>query len=122
MLENVPPLKNSLQIKDFKFIIDKMPGLKAHLNIGHAFIENRMRGIEKYISTFKNDIAHLHIHDNHGKEDEHLPIGREKINYNLVTKMLKNIGYNKTITFEVFTNKKDAVKSREKIKKLWEKV
>ncbi len=121
MFENAGEKGEIVELKDFKYIIDRVPELKAHLDIGHAFIFGGMKNIEKCITTFRNKIVHLHMSDNHGKYDEHLPIGKGKINYASVVKMLKKINYDKTITLEVFTSKKDAVKSREKIRKLWMK-
>lgn len=121
MLENAVEKGEIASFKDFKFIADKISDLKIHLDIGHAFVSGGMRDVERYISYFRDRIVHLHMHDNHGKEDEHLPIGKGKINFARVVKLLKKINYDKTVTFEVFTSKRDAVKSREKIKKLWNK-
>ena len=108
MLENSPIKKSVVGIKEYKFVIDSVPKLKVHLDIGHAFIENGMQGIKNYLFTFRNKLEHIHIHDNHGEGDEHLPLGKGKINFEQVAKWLKQINYNKTITFEVFTSKEDA--------------
>lgn len=122
MIENAAERGEIVNFKDFKYIMNKVSDAKVHLDIGHTFIHGGMKVIEKYIKTFSNRIEHIHLHDNHGKQDEHLPIGKGKINFKKVVKMLKSINYDKTITFEVFTkNMKDVVRSREKIKKLWKK-
>lgn len=121
MFENAGEKGEITELKDFKYIVDRVPDLKVHLDIGHAFIFGKMKNVDKCIETFRNRIEHIHMHDNHGESDEHLPIGKGKINYGSVVKMLKKINYDKTITFEVFTSKKDAVRSREKIRKLWMK-
>ncbi len=121
MFENAAEKGEITELNDFKYIIDRVPDLEVHLDIGHAFIFGGMKNIERCIMTLENKIEHVHMHDNHGEYDEHLPIGKGNINYDSVVKMLKKINYDKTITFEVFTSKKDAVKSREKIRKLWMK-
>lgn len=118
MLENSPTKKSVLGIKEYKLVIDNVPKLKVHLDIGHAFIENRMKGIRNYLLAFKNKLEHIHIHDNHGEEDEHLPLGKGEINFEQVAKWLKQIHYNKTMTFEVFTSKRDARESMIKFKKM----
>ena len=118
ILENIASKKALVSIKDYKFVIDLVPKLKVHLDIGHAFIENGMKGVRDYIFTFKHNIEHIHIHDNHGEEDEHLPLGKGEINFEQTAKWLKQINYNKTITFEVFTSKEDARDSMIKFKKL----
>lgn len=111
MLENAPAKRYVVGIKEYKFVIDSVPKLKVHVDLGHAFIENGMNGLKNYLTTFKDRLEHVHIHDNHGEEDEHLPLGKGDINFEQVAKWLKQINYNKTMTFEVFTSKGDAKKS-----------
>ena len=77
-----------------------------------------MNGIKDYIFTFKDNLEHIHMHDNHGEGDEHLPLGAGDINFERIVKWLKQINYDKTITFEVFTSKEDAKSSMVKFKRL----
>ena len=120
MLENGAERREITKLKDFKYIIDRVPGLKVHLDIGHAFINGGMKAIEGYIKTFKKKLIHVHIHDNHGRSDEHLPLGAGTMNYKKVVKFLKKINYNKTITFEVFSRDLDLLEiSMKKMKKLF---
>jgi sugar phosphate isomerase/epimerase len=124
MLENVPPENDSPleSIEYFSRVMKAVPALRFHLDVGHAFIENRMQGMRDYIDAFGDRLAHVHMHDNHGKWDEHLPLGMGKIDFRKVVRFLKEINYEKTITFEVFTSRPDAVRSREFFKKQWNKV
>lgn len=124
MLENVPsadgrPLES---IDYFSDVMKALPSLRFHFDVAHAFIENRMKGVRDYIDAFGDRLIHVHIHDNHGKEDEHLPLGMGKIDFRKVVRFLKEINYDKTITFEVFTSRADAVRSREFFKKQWNKI
>jgi sugar phosphate isomerase/epimerase len=124
MLENVPA-ENGTQlgsIEYFSHVMKAVPVLRFHLDVGHAFIENRMKGVKDYINAFGDRLAHVHMHDNHGKQDEHLPLGMGKIDFRKVVRFLKEINYDKTITFEVFTSHADAVRSKESFKKQWNKV
>src|SRR3989338_8726383 len=118
-LENTPNKKSDVSIKEYKHVIDSVPKLRVHLDIGHAFVENGMAGIKDYIFTFKNKLEHIHIHDNHGHGDEHLPLGKGRINFEHIVKWLKQVNYDKTITFEVFTSKHDAKDSMLKFRKMW---
>jgi sugar phosphate isomerase/epimerase len=123
MLENVPseeghPLES---IEYFSEVMRAIPELRFHLDAPHAFIEGGVKGIRGYVEAFGDRLAHIHLHDNHGKYDEHLPLGRGKIDFRKVVKLLKEINYDKTITFEVFTSHGDAVRSRDFFKKLWNK-
>ena len=79
-----------------------------------------MGRIKAYLTRFNDRLVHLHLHDNHGELDEHLPLTEGCIDFTKVVKWLKEIEYNRTITFEVFTSYKDAVRSREYFKKLWQ--
>ncbi len=103
----------------YKYVLDRVPAVKVHLDIGHAFISGGMNNIERFIYYFRNRIEHIHIHDNHGKTDEHLALGKGNINWKKVVNMLKKTKYDKTITFEVFKTDKDLIRSREYFRRLW---
>lgn len=116
ILENVPhPWAN---FENFRYIVDSVPGLFVHLDLGHVFITDNMKGFKKFIPYFAKKIEHVHIHDNFGKHDDHLPLGKGKIDFAAVVKELKKIDYDKTITFEVFTNEKDFISSIKFFKRL----
>ena len=123
MLENPPPqgVYPLEGIDYFAQVINSVPKLRLHLDVAHAYIENGMKGVQQYLDTFGDKLVHVHLHDNHGKQDEHLPLGRGKIDIRKVVKALKEIDYCRTITFEVFTSRTDAVRSRELFKKRWER-
>lgn len=122
MLENMSPhSKTSYRIDDFGYVIRKVPSLMVHLDVAHAFVEGGNERIDEYIRRFSKKIVHIHVHDNNGKEDEHLPVGDGAINFKKVVSGLKGMGYDGTITFEVFTSDSDARKSRDRFKRLWDK-
>jgi len=116
-LENTPyPYSD---FKNYRYLIDRVPGLYVHLDLGHVFITDRMKGFNKFFSYFNKKIEHIHIHDNYGLTDDHLVLNDGKINFALVVKELKKIKYNKTITFEIHTSNKDLIKSVKIFKRLW---
>jgi sugar phosphate isomerase/epimerase len=121
MLENVPTNSPSA-FKEYKYVIDSVKDLRVHFDVSHAFVNGGMKAVREFIRTFKGRIAHVHFSDSLGSDD-HLPIGKGMIEYDKVVKLLKKIRYDKTITFEVFVDdRKEVVKSREKIKKMWKRV
>ena len=71
--------------------------------------------------TVNDKIIHIHWRDNHGRKDEHLPIGEGLIDHEKTVRALKNIEYDRTITLEVFTNSNDAKSSSDKLKIMWAK-
>ena len=119
MLENVPLSKGIHSLDEFKYIIDNVAPLFVHLDIPHAFTSGGMATVIDYINTFGDKIIHVHWHDNHGIKDEHLPIGQGFIDHQNAVKALKRIGYERTITLEVFTNNNDARSSANKLNALW---
>ena len=121
MLENVPLSNGVHEVVEFKYIIDNVPSLLVHLDIPHAFTSGGMKSVLDYINTFTDKIIHIHWHDNHGRKDEHLPIGEGLIEHEKAVRTLKDIGYNRTITLEVFTNRNDAKSSTDKLKIIWSK-
>jgi sugar phosphate isomerase/epimerase len=123
MLENSPPQGfNPLEgIEYFARILNAVPNLRFHFDVAHAFIENRMKGVQQYVDAFADKLVHVHLHDNHGKQDEHLPLGEGNIDFRKVVKALKTVDYCRTMTFEVFTSRVDAARSRDAFKKLWER-
>lgn len=119
MLENIPTTSASA-FSEYKHVIDNVKGLWVHLDVAHAYINDGMKKVNQFVKTFDKRIAHIHFSDSLGNDD-HLPIGKGNIDYGKVVDILKKMDYSKTITFEVFTdNRQDAVKSRERIKKMWE--
>ncbi len=120
MMENATEKGEIYNINDFAYIVSRVPILGVHLDVGHAFMHGGMKNIEKYINKFSGRLEHLHFHDNHGKFDEHLPIGKGRINYKRVVQSLKKKNYDKTITFEVFSKDRNMVRaSANKIKMIW---
>ncbi|MFY9872760.1 MAG: sugar phosphate isomerase/epimerase family protein [Candidatus Nitrosopolaris sp.] len=121
MLENVPVSNGIHDVVEFKYIIDNVASLFVHLDIPHAFTSGGMKSVIEYINTFRDKIIHIHWHDNHGKTDEHLPIGEGLIDHEKAVRALKDIDYDRTITLEVFTNSNDARSSTNKLRTIWKK-
>ncbi len=107
MIENTMQKGEIVEFEDFKYIVNKIPKVKVNFDVGHAFIHGGMKTIKKYIKTFGNKIEHVHIHDNYGKGDDHLPLGVGILDWKKIIKELKKIGYDKTITLEIYVPDKD---------------
>jgi sugar phosphate isomerase/epimerase len=116
-IENMFPRTNSLvQPQDFIDVLEKFPSLKFTLDTGHAHIGSTgdRRNLE-FLDKLGDRIAHVHASDNFGKEDNHLPIGAGTIDFLKIVKGLKAIGYDGTVTFEIFSKDRDYLRiSREK--------
>jgi sugar phosphate isomerase/epimerase len=121
-IENLFPRSNSLtDPEDFEEVLERFPSLMMTLDIGHAHLRSkgRHKAVE-FIESFPDRIHHVHASDNFGKEDNHLPIGAGTVEFTGTIQALKNIGYDETVTFEVFSRDRDYLKiSREKWEHMW---
>lgn len=116
MFEPIDTGKDTL--KNVVKILSRVPGLCFHLDIGHANLYKK--SIISFIKKFHKKLRHVHLHDNSGEKDEHLPIGKGSINFKKVIKELKKYQYDGTITLEIFSkNKNSVLQSKEKLRKFW---
>lgn len=56
----------------------------GHWNLFHA----ESIGLEEWFAALGNHIAEVHIHDNSGNKDDHLPVGEGMIDFNLYFSLL----------------------------------
>ncbi len=122
-LENMFPRGGWLVTpKDFAPILKRFPGLGITLDVGHAFIGGGLKRILEFLDTYPQRILHLHLSDNWGERDDHLPIGAGRIPFPQVVKAIKECGYRGWATLEVFSPDRDYLKlSRRKFKSMWRK-
>ncbi len=69
------------------------------LDTGHAALN--YPSLKPLIETFSSHLIATHIADNHGTKDEHLLPFFGNINWEEVMKTLKDINYNRYITYEI---------------------
>ena len=86
----------------------ELEGLGITFDVGHAFIGKRRekasepeKKIAEEIKLVGRHLTHVHIHDNHGEWDEHLPPGEGDINFGPIVKALKGIHYDGRIIVEL---------------------
>lgn len=119
MAENTPDMFSDPAV--LTHIFKKVPGLWLHLDIAHANIapKNRTPVIMQKLSK---KLAHIHISGNHGKHDEHLPIGKGNIDWSRMLGTVKKAGYDSTISLEVFTSPEERLKDKVKLRKIWDSI
>jgi sugar phosphate isomerase/epimerase len=121
-LENMFPRCHSFfKPTDFDKIFQRFLDLKLTLDTGHANIDNPGgRRILEFIEKFGHRIGHLHISDNFGERDDHLPVGAGKIDFSKIVNALKQYGYDDTATLEIFSeNRRDLKRSRDRFDRLF---
>jgi len=116
-VENMFPNARSLVMpEDFDVVFERFPKIKMTLDTGHANIGGGTQRILDFIDRFGDRIGHIHASDNSGRSDDHLPIGAGSIDFPEVIRKLKSVGYDDTITLEVFSRDRDYLRiSREKL-------
>ncbi len=100
-------------------ILKELPELYFHLDVGHASLYGR--DVHKFIRRLHTKIKHVHISDNFGKDDLHLPLGTGKIKWDDVIKELKK-HYNSTITLEIFAPHEYVLLAKKKFEEIWRRV
>ena len=88
-------------------ILSGVAGLFLHLDLGHANLHGRSP--VRMTRHFGQRIRHIHLNDNNGRADLHLPAGCGAIEWKAVAKVLHEIGYDRTVTIEVFSRDRDYV-------------
>ena len=122
-LENMfPRTRFCVEPDDFSVIFNQFPDIHLTLDCGHANIGSvGDRRILEFIKRWSDRIHHLHVSDNFGKEDNHLPLGTGTIQFSKMIKQLKAHGYDRSVTFEIFSQDREYLSiSRKKFERLWQ--
>lgn len=77
------------------------------LDLGHAYLEAQ---IEPFFNMLADKIVHIHASDNDGSDDQHLGIGKGKIDYDWFKQTINKIGYDKTVIVESITDVPETVR------------
>lgn len=109
-LENVPEpfpflMKSVEDFHKFYSEIDEEIGLV--FDIGHANINKQ---IGDFLTQFPSRIVHVHAHDNHGNNDEHLGVGSGTIDWNNVASLLKIMPYDGIVTVEAIRQTEESIR------------
>jgi len=118
LLENVHPFKKGqiqigttpLQLRDIYRRVNE-DNLKITLDIGHAFLSSVKYKFKffRWFDLLSPYIYHIHIHDNFGNSDMHLPLGKGIIKFfNLFDAINKTNAQN--VILEIKTRSRDLAK------------
>lgn len=119
MVENVPAGFNTPE--QLGELLEPLPELGLHLDIGHANLRVPHNTSEAICRRYGNRLRHLHLHDNNGESDQHLPLGAGSIDIPSIIRTIKRCGYDGSITLEVFSHDKQYFQySRDVLRKLWD--
>lgn len=91
----------------FRNLLDKVnsPRFKICFDVGHANVYSNTPLAEWFASLGK-DMPYIHLSDNAGEKDRHLEIGGGKINWQVLSELIKEYGNNPEIVLEVVSTEK----------------
>ena len=111
------------QVKYMGRILNAAPTAGFHLDAAHSNLSGEYNRVDELLEAFASRLVHLHLSDNKGGDwDLHLPLGAGNIDWQRVIRSLKNVGYDGTVTLEVFADRKLLGLSRQMFRKWWEQV
>jgi sugar phosphate isomerase/epimerase len=118
MVENIP--EHFATVADLSAMLDTHPTIGFHLDIAHAQV--RGNRTHEFLATFGERIVHVHLSDNSGRSDDHLPLGAGRLDWKRLVRALKRTGYDGTITLEVFSDDADyLLASQRKLRTVWDR-
>lgn len=115
---------NRHQLKYFREIFHRLPRLKLLFDIGHGNVNTPKSVTRDYLFALADRLVHVHLSDNNGQGDDHLPIGaprRGAIDLLHDLRGLRSFGYDRTITLEVFGDRRWLLASADVVRETWER-
>jgi sugar phosphate isomerase/epimerase len=119
LIENMDRTFNT--VEQIQEALGRMSQLGFHLDVGHANLNVERNRTGQFLQAFRERLFHVHFSDNFGKsEDLHLPLGAGNIPWPKIIGLLKDSGYDGTITLEIFSaDRRYLLFSRDKVRGLW---
>ncbi|MFH0822841.1 MAG: sugar phosphate isomerase/epimerase family protein [Pseudomonadota bacterium] len=118
-LENFPKGGHSLcaSLKTYSHVLNKIPDISATLDVGH--VNTTDESPVEYLSTLKNFILDMHIHDNNGKTDEHKCLTEGTLDFYLLLRKCKELLFKGPFMLEMFPYE-NILRGRDIFMKMWE--
>jgi len=112
-------------VDEIKQLAEEFDGLGITFDIGHAYLARRREGakapekeIVKAIKKAGDHLAHVHIHDNEGLGDDHLPPGDGDIDFRPIVDVLKSMRYDGQLIVELWDPKNSLKTGRKGLKNI----
>jgi sugar phosphate isomerase/epimerase len=95
-----------------KALAQDFEGLGITFDVGHAYLAQRRQGAKapeenmaRQLREVGKYLAHLHLHDNKGTWDDHLPPGEGEINFEPIVEALRAVKYDGWVVVELWDPK-----------------
>lgn len=105
-------------------LLHTYPTVGFHLDVGHANLQTPRNQTRALLDQFGARLQHVHLSDNFGGEkDLHLPLYCGNIDWRSIAEDLHHVGYNGTVTLEVFAHRREyLLVSRDIWRQTWRSV
>ena len=119
-LEHIPHGGHD-QLEIFAEIMEQVPQLRFHIDSGHTKVERHYDRWDEYLEQLGDKLVHVHLSDNDGTADQHLPLGapRSSTDWAEHIRKLKATGYDGTITLEVFSPQTEHLLLSRDLLRMW---
>lgn len=111
-LENMFPAYGGFWLPEhFEPWFEEYPDLQLTLDAGHANLGRKSPGAMAFVERFGRRIGHLHLSDNDGRRDQHLPLGKGTVDFKSLAAAAGGLGPDLTVTLEVFSADRSRLKA-----------
>jgi sugar phosphate isomerase/epimerase len=120
-LENSP--NNTHQLKWFREIYQRLPGLKHVYNLGHGNVQTRQSLTREHLFALNDRLVHVRLSANDGVSNGHLPLGAPAnggIDWARDLRILRSFRYEGTITLEIGGERRWLLASAQWLRERWE--
>lgn len=99
-------------IDEFRGLCESVDNIHFLLDTGHAYLEGGDQCLHAYVNTFGDRLLGIHVSDNHGEKDEHLPVGEGTIDFQQLISQLGKQHVKLPLILEIW-NREGFVPSKE---------
>ena len=120
MIENIDRV--FAEVDEMRVLLEAAPTAGLHLDVGHANLRLGGGGRNRtpaFLAAFGDRLVHVHVSDNLGSDDLHLPLGAGGIDWRGVIRSLKDAGYDGTVTLEVFAREREHLRVSRRLWLQW---
>lgn len=103
-IENVPEPTPYLliSVSDFDLFYEEMElKMDMVLDVAHANLQDE---VYEFMDRYSDKIKHMHVSDNHGALDQHLPVGDGGIDWSHVVRAARGIGFSGWLVVESYSD------------------
>jgi sugar phosphate isomerase/epimerase len=120
MVENLG--RSFSKVEDFEPIFAAAGNARFHLDVAHAHMwrgKGEPNRTAELLEAFRDRLAHVHVSDNLGGDDLHLPLGVGTIDWPEAVATLKSAGWDGTVTLEVFAHERAHLETSRRLWTEW---